>query len=80
LIADRHRPDSSAAPFFAIILSEADARTHTEDAPLGDTRGQREGRGEMTHLDDVAGDLELLTPDQLCELLQVTKSWVYDEV
>jgi hypothetical protein len=23
-----------------------------------------------------AGDLELLTPDQLCELLQVKKSWL----
>jgi excisionase family DNA binding protein len=27
-----------------------------------------------------AGDLELLTPDQLCELLQVKKSWLYDQV
>jgi excisionase family DNA binding protein len=26
------------------------------------------------------GDLELLTPDQLCELLQVKKSWLYDQV
>jgi excisionase family DNA binding protein len=26
------------------------------------------------------GDLGLLTPDQLCELLQVKKSWLYDEV
>ena len=25
-------------------------------------------------------DLRLLTPDQLCELLQVRKSWVYDQV
>ena len=30
----------------------------------------------MTHIDDVAGDLELLTPKQLCELLQVKKSCV----
>jgi len=29
---------------------------------------------------DTAGDLELLTPDQLCSLLQVTKSWLYDQV
>jgi len=27
-----------------------------------------------------SGDLELLTPDQLCELLQVKKSWLYDQV
>jgi excisionase family DNA binding protein len=27
-----------------------------------------------------AADLELLTPDQLCELLQVKKSWLYDQV
>jgi excisionase family DNA binding protein len=26
------------------------------------------------------GELELLTPDQLCELLQVKKSWLYDQV
>jgi excisionase family DNA binding protein len=26
------------------------------------------------------GDLALLTPDQLCSLLQVKKSWVYDQV
>ena len=25
-------------------------------------------------------DLELLTPDQLCKLLQVRKSWLYDQV
>jgi excisionase family DNA binding protein len=25
-------------------------------------------------------DLELLTPDDLCALLKVKKSWVYDEV
>jgi excisionase family DNA binding protein len=27
-----------------------------------------------------SGDLELLTPDQLCDLLQVKKSWLYDQV
>jgi excisionase family DNA binding protein len=27
-----------------------------------------------------SGDLELLTPDQLCQLLQVKKSWLYDQV
>jgi excisionase family DNA binding protein len=27
-----------------------------------------------------SGELELLTPDQLCELLQVKKSWLYDQV
>jgi excisionase family DNA binding protein len=27
-----------------------------------------------------AADLGLLTPNQLCELLQVRKSWVYDQV
>jgi excisionase family DNA binding protein len=27
-----------------------------------------------------AVELELLTPDQLCELLQVKKSWLYDQV
>jgi excisionase family DNA binding protein len=26
------------------------------------------------------GDLNLLTPDQLCSLLQVKKSWLYDQV
>lgn len=26
------------------------------------------------------GDLVLLTPDQLCSLLQVKKSWLYDQV
>ena len=29
---------------------------------------------------NVAAELELLTPDQLCELLQVKKSWLYDQV
>jgi excisionase family DNA binding protein len=27
-----------------------------------------------------SGDLKLLTPEQLCELLQVKKSWLYDQV
>ncbi len=27
-----------------------------------------------------SGELGLLTPDQLCELLQVKKSWLYDQV
>jgi excisionase family DNA binding protein len=25
-------------------------------------------------------DLELLTPDQVCDLLKIRKSWLYDEV
>jgi excisionase family DNA binding protein len=25
-------------------------------------------------------ELELLTPDQVCDLLQVRKSWLYDQV
>jgi len=27
-----------------------------------------------------AAEFELLTPDQLCELFQVKKSWLYDQV
>lgn len=34
----------------------------------------------MTTSLNASGDLELLTPDQLCELLQVKKSWLYDQV
>jgi excisionase family DNA binding protein len=34
----------------------------------------------MTTSPYVADDLGLLTPDQLCALLQVTKSWLYDQV
>jgi excisionase family DNA binding protein len=30
--------------------------------------------------DSAAGELALLTPDQLCSLLQVKKSWLYDQV
>jgi len=29
---------------------------------------------------NASGELELLTPDQLCALLQVRKSWLYDQI
>lgn len=34
----------------------------------------------MTTSPNSTSDLELLTADQLCELLQVKKSWLYDQV
>ncbi len=34
----------------------------------------------MTTSANTADELELLTADQLCALLQVTKSWLYDQV
>jgi excisionase family DNA binding protein len=31
-------------------------------------------------VDAMSDDLALLNPDQVCDLLQVKKSWLYDEV
>jgi excisionase family DNA binding protein len=38
------------------------------------------GRHQNASLRHEDHDLELLTPDQLCSLLHVRKSWIYDQV
>lgn len=55
----------------------------TEDRPRG--RQVRNTRRSTHDLDLPSaagqfGELALLTPDQLCSLLQVKKSWLYDQV
>jgi excisionase family DNA binding protein len=40
---------------------------------------QAEGHGQA-HRQDTWQDLDLLTPDDVCTLLKVKKSWLYDTV
>jgi excisionase family DNA binding protein len=48
-------------------------QTRAIAAETTSSAGPASGRPELQ-------DLELLTPDDLCTLLKVKKSWVYDEV
>jgi excisionase family DNA binding protein len=45
--------------------------------------GARDGQpldGHVNHTGSVHWDLDLLTPDDVCTLLKVKKSWLYDAV
>jgi excisionase family DNA binding protein len=49
------------------------SRTHAEAAETTPVGQPAPGRPDLQ-------DLDLLTPDDLCALLKVKKSWIYDEV
>ena len=48
--------------------------------PMASHESQREDHADGRPTRDAHWDLDLLTPDDVCTLLKVKKSWLYDAV
>ena len=44
------------------------------------SRGERHANGQPDPVQSAYWDLDLLTPDDVCALLKVKKSWLYDAI
>jgi len=51
-----------------------------ENVAINGGRGGNDAAGRSVPLQSPYWDLELLTPDDVCALLKVKKSWLYDAV
>jgi excisionase family DNA binding protein len=63
-----------------ISAPDANGTNHPESAAAARTLDGQPADRHVNHTRNVHWDLDLLTPDDVCTLLKVKKSWLYDTV